>query len=103
MFMGINLMVEPIRGEPGRFYAHTQRNTYLVDLLEHFGVGACGCEDFEFRRRPEMGEIRKRPVDADRFRCKHIKAARVAFGLWLVDRVTDELARTWNMNTKDKK
>ena len=68
-------VIEPVIGEPTRFYVPaSQGDPYLVDLEEFDGVGWCGCPDFDLRRRPKIEQAieagRKPPV----LRCKHIEA-----------------------------
>lgn len=50
---------------------------YVVQLDSFWCTGECTCEDFEFRHRPIL--VRERHNNADYLRCKHIRAARLAF------------------------
>lgn len=93
-FVGL-LHVQAVENEPGRFQVGNK--PYLVDLAENRGIGWCGCPDMEFNRKITEGLLEKgleTDVEGiDRFRCKHIKAARTALGLFLVDRTVSLLLR----------
>lgn len=67
-------IVEPILGEPTRFYVISRRagvEPYLVDLDEYGGNGWCACEHFEFRLQP----IVTRGLNEEPLRCWHIEQA----------------------------
>lgn len=79
------LRVRAVEGEPGRFHVGNATD-YLVDLAENLGLGQCGCPDFAFNRRKLLEEeITALPEEPNRYRCKHIKAARSALGAQMVD------------------
>lgn len=59
--------------------------TYLVDLQALGYNGQCGCDDFQYRRRPLL---RKLPGPRDTTRCVHIRLARE----WLLDRLLGRLS-----------
>jgi len=79
--------VEPIQGEPGRYYvesfgaSHDSNERYLVDLsLSGFG---CGCADWDYRRRPECkGLLALGKLPPDLMCCKHIAQARQYRDKW---------------------
>lgn len=73
--------LKAIDGEVFRYYV----DEYLVDLRGNYGVGFCGCQDFEFRRLPELADHHRKPKEPDIFRCKHIRFARREIGLRLLD------------------
>lgn len=77
--------INGIEGEFGRFMVVGRTGEYLVDLLAYRGIGFCGCQDFEFRCAPLIGQMRKLPDNADDYRCKHIKAVRRYAGSLLLD------------------
>lgn len=87
------IRVEPVPHEAGRFWVGDTPD--LVDLADQCGIGGCGCPDMAYNRpklcEAAVGEI---PEDADRYRCKHVKAARVAFGLFLVDQTLALMLKT---------
>lgn len=84
-FIG-TLPVERVPGEFGRYHVGDKR--YLTDVYENFGLGWCGCKDFEFNRSKYLPkELAGIPDNPDRYRCKHLKAARIAEGLDLVEQV----------------
>lgn len=72
-------MVQPIEGEPLRFFVASRRpgvEHYLVDLEEYNFNGWCPCEDFEFRMKPSL---ERGAAPAPTLRCWHIKQARRFF------------------------
>ena len=78
--------VEPIPGEPTRFYVNSRRANvapYLVDVADYDRVGACGCADFEFHKRPLLEEGKRGPE----LRCHHLKVVRS----WLLNKLLDAL------------
>jgi hypothetical protein len=58
--------------------------TYLVDLLENKGNGACSCRDFICRRLPKWKETGKTVPYGwlDSSHCRHIQAC---IELWSID------------------
>jgi hypothetical protein len=50
---------------------------YIVQLDAYWCTGQCTCEDFTFRHEPIL--VRERHNNEDTLRCKHIRAARLAF------------------------
>jgi hypothetical protein len=70
-------MIEPITGEPGRYYAHsqtTQSDCYVVDLTE--SLPRCSCTDFTVRRLPKLLENWQVVTSGEgRNVCKHIVEA----------------------------
>ena len=66
---------------------------YLVDLMENWPVGWCGCEDYEYRKFYQ----KDKPVECRR--CKHIKAARAWLGNLYVD---EDLKKTKAANLAHK-
>lgn len=80
--------VEPIAGEHLRFRVRSRTKSamsYLVDLQALDFNGQCGCDDFQYRRRPLL---RKLPGARDTTRCVHIRMARE----WLLDRLLRYMA-----------
>lgn len=66
--------VVPVAHERLRFHVQSRsagKVSYLVDLLENGGFGACGCPDFQFRISPKLRHGEKPPR-----RCYHILRAR---------------------------
>lgn len=62
-------------GDRCRYYVSSEahpRNQYLVDLLDHEGVGCCSCRDWICRCWPIIKK-------GQRAMCKHVKAARAHF------------------------
>lgn len=80
-------MIKAIQGEVMRFYvkSETSPNTYLVDLLENKGNGACSCRDFEVRRAKLIREGAE--LFTDQTTCKHIRLCHK----WLVRSVLTDL------------
>lgn len=70
--------IEPIEGEPFRYYVTAQE--YLCDLRANYGVGWCDCPDFKFRRGKGLDNFNRLPKDADAWRCKHLLCVRRAYG-----------------------
>jgi hypothetical protein len=66
---------------------------YMVDLLENYPIGWCGCQDYQYRRQCDQnGDHQSR-------RCKHIKTARAALGEKFVN---EDLKQTKAKNLKTK-
>jgi len=84
----MSLRPEPIRGEPLRYYVHSETvgdETHVVDLTENDGNGNCSCTDFAMRRQPmlrQTGTIvqfergRDGKIVSNTTECKHISAAK---------------------------
>lgn len=66
---------------------------YLVDLMENYPIGWCGCPDYAFNRRIKEDK----PIEHKR--CKHIKAARAWLGEQFVDA---DIKQTKNKALRDK-
>jgi len=70
--------VEPIPGEPYRFYVASSRKgdpPYLVDLEARFPMFRCTCLSYECKKWPDF----KRTLYA--IRCKHADAALEVYAL----------------------
>lgn len=70
--------VEPIPGEPLRFFVKSRTNPkqkYLVDLEECGFSGGCGCQNFQFTHLPKLKEDRREDRPRIKRRCWHIKRA----------------------------
>jgi hypothetical protein len=77
MALDLYITVAPIPGEAMRFWASSQRNpahTYIVDLSENHGSGACQCSDFIARRQPAINDGKE--LFTDMVSCKHVRAVR---------------------------
>lgn len=82
----ISAHVEPIPGEEYRFWADSDTwgtPPYLVDLIAGFGLGVCGCKDYEIRKRTMRKEGEDDPLVTA---CKHIKRARL---LWATQKLLE--------------
>lgn len=69
----MNDIVECVAGEDFRYWVSSNANPearHLVDLVENFPLGECGCPDFVCRRLPAY---RKTKIIK---RCRHLEAAR---------------------------
>jgi len=77
-------MIEPIQGEPGRYYAHSQTNRddcYIVDLSE--SLPKCSCTDFTVRRLHKLLENWQIVKTGEgRNVCKHILEAMQYKHVW---------------------
>ena len=47
---------------------------YIVDLTFHGGIGKCDCPHYRIRLAPKLVGT---PLNADDYRCKHVRACRV--------------------------
>lgn len=91
--------VKAIEGELLRFYVKSRTAagvSYLVDLQSLKCNGECGCDQFNFRCRPELN---RRKVPSDRSRCWHIHAARQ----WLLDKMIIRLADFHGEQKRERK
>jgi len=83
--------VQPIAGETFRFYVDSRSNPnapHLVDLESYRWGGQCDCENFKFRKEPDLSKLPPSAVPDDSYRCSHIKAARSYF----LDEILPKLA-----------
>lgn len=81
----LTLKVEAHKDERLVFMVESEsgREPYRVDLTEYWGNGKCNCKHFECRMEPEVSNNKENVGDKNR--CKHIKAARLAAGEFLLN------------------
>lgn len=83
------LKVERVEHYRYRVTSETGAGSYLVDLLENDGSGACDCADFQTRRGPLLNQGKR----GEATRCKHIRAARWNFFCDIADDLFARLAK----------
>ena len=69
--------VEPIPGEPMRFFvrSRSRKTPWLVDIDEYDGTGQCRCEDFTCNQEPFLNGKKASEGHSPDRRCFHIKVA----------------------------
>lgn len=80
---GLPSGVEPIAGEPLRFFVASSSRLnvkHLVDLEECGFNGACGCENFQMKCLPELRRDRRENRARKLRRCQHIRRAFQFYG-----------------------
>jgi hypothetical protein len=88
------MIPEPIKGEPFRYYVHSEtvgNETHVVDLASNNGNGECSCTDFQMRRGPNLNKNggvtvhyyldKDGKVGKDATTCKHIHSAMLEFAV----------------------
>lgn len=73
---------------------------YFVDLALYGGVGFCDCPHFKFRLEPQLS---LRPIDPEKFRCKHIRACRRHLSDQLIDALIKTEIRKDHPKIKERK
>lgn len=83
------MKIEPAEPRLGRYWVESEsgETPYLVDIDAYWGNGWCNCKDFQTDKEKELSALlpSERNWTDQRYRCKHIRAARVFEGLQLVD------------------
>jgi hypothetical protein len=64
---------------------------YVVQLDSFWCTGQCTCDDFQFRHQPILS--RGEHNDEDTLRCKHIRAARLAFCSHMIRLLSEQEGR----------
>lgn len=97
--------VEPVEGEPGRFWVQSRSRLnlrHLVDMWEYRGNGACGCEDFERKYRPHLEEG---ALPSPLLACRHLHAVRAfsAVDFWHRAAMEKEKAeKRWVLESQER-
>lgn len=91
------MSVSPILGEVLRYRVTSDSNpkhSYICDLSENQGSGACFCKDFQTRRGPAIKA--GMPPFSREVSCKHLIAARTYFCHTTLKEMARRIATNWN-------